>query len=61
MIIFTDYCNKNKKAIDHQRNKIHAFFSPNHKTTTRMMVDEIFKALDISKTDISASASHRPA
>ncbi len=57
----TDYCNNKKEAIDHQRNKTHTFFSPNHKTTTRKMVDEIFIALEISKANIAAPAPHRPA
>ncbi|BCA96252.1 hypothetical protein TUM19329_26130 [Legionella antarctica] len=52
----TEYYKYNKVAINHQRNEIHAFFNSNHKTSTRMMFDEMFKALDSSETDTSAPA-----
>ncbi len=53
-----NYYQENEAVIKHQRNKIHAFFSPNHKTTTDKMFDQIFKTLgsvnEISSPSISA-------
>ena len=43
-----EWKNRHLSTINHQRNKLHAFFAPKHKTESFLMLEKIFAILEIS-------------